>query len=767
MKKSIFLFAALLFPLGTFASVEDTSLIDALQDQAPKQIQADFSLQSFQSCREMEWVLWDYIKEYWKNNKNSWGYPIRWGWWEIAVDDMMVMEMDGGAIANTNGVNAPAVEQKTDFSQTNTQVLWVDESDIVKTDGKYIYYYNETQKAVIIASVWDQKVVKKIQVPTQFYTPVLYLADGTLTIVSSGYSQTDYSKWGFWIDRNSKTYVIVYNIKNPTTPVLEKLYMIDGSMTQSRRIGDYVYVLSNNSFQIPYYTFQTEENIDLSAGKILPKKTDLSRTSVPSAQNVTVSWKKVPYNISAWNVSNCDAIEYVLPDEETLKNYDFSPSYTIISAINIKNPSQKVETKVIVGNNAEIYMSLENLYLTSHMYQSYNFTCPVGRWCFAPWYPRGANTLVHKLNISWAKISYQDSALIPGSPLTQYSMDENGGNFRILTSINSWENTQNESYTDLYILDKNLKLKWSLTQLGKWEQFKASRYIWDKLFLITFEQIDPLFVIDVKNPEKPTVLWELKMPWYSTYLHPYDEKHLIGIWYDTVENQWGWIINAWVKVDLYEINYDKKCGDVSLSSDEQKKCDSWEYKGMIAKQKFTQTFGWAWSTSEALTNPRMFMWNAAKNTLLLPVTLRQNDGQDLYRYIDFFNGVLWITIDKNTGIQEQSRISHMDDALVKEARLKECNTYSWNTSSSTPVCVKLLNGEEHCEARIQQKYVPKYCYADSPIWEYLASKSWEYSKNFVKRALWIGNEVFALSDVKISSHNFWKSDQNYEISFGK
>jgi len=81
----------------------------------------------------------------------------------------------------------------------------------------------------------------------------------------------------------------------------------------------------------------------------------------------------------------------------------------------------------------------------------------------------------------------------------------------------------------------------------------------DKLFLVTFEQIDPLFAIDLSDDTKPTILGELKIPGFSTYLHPYDENHLIGLGYDTEENQWGGTQTAGLKVDLYKINYDKKC----------------------------------------------------------------------------------------------------------------------------------------------------------------------------------------------------------------
>jgi uncharacterized secreted protein with C-terminal beta-propeller domain len=104
-----------------------------------------------------------------------------------------------------------------------------------------------------------------------------------------------------------------------------------------------------------------------------------------------------------------------------------------------------------------------------------------------------------------------------------------------------------------------LELKSSLTGLGKTEDFKSSRFIGDKLFLVTFKQIDPLFAIDVADSKNPKVLGELKIPGYSTYLHPYDDTHLIGIGYNTSENQHGGTFNNGLKIDLYQVNYDKKC----------------------------------------------------------------------------------------------------------------------------------------------------------------------------------------------------------------
>ena len=135
-------------------------------------------------------------------------------------------------------------------------------------------------------------------------------------------------------------------------------------------------------------------------------------------------------------------------------------------------------------------------------------------------------------------MTYVNSALLPGSPLTQWSMDEDAdGNFRILTTTRSPQQA-----THLITLDKSLKKLGTLLNIEPGEQFKASRFMGDKLYLVTFEQIDPLFVIDLASVSNPKIIGELKIPGYSTYLHPYSASSngvqwLIGLGYDTVTNQ--------------------------------------------------------------------------------------------------------------------------------------------------------------------------------------------------------------------------------------
>ena len=729
MKNIFILFVSLFlfFGIANADNIEDESIIKKLEEQEVKKLDFDFNLKSFNSCEGLENVMWKYIKDYWKNNKKRWDQSALYRtMWEI---DMV---MEDSTVSMKKSVSN-TISWNNDFSKTNTQVDWVDESDIVKTDWKYIYYYNDSDKYVYIVKVDWLEIIKKIKLPDNFNRPVLYISENRLVIVSSWYSDVNYSKFGYWINRNSKTYTIVFDTTNINKPILSKLYISDWDLRKTRKIWDYLYVISNNNFNIPYRNFKSVDDINIDIKKIMPTKIDISKTNNINSQNLKLRWKKLPYNIVSWNIAKCNEIEYVLPDVNTLKKYDFSPSYNIISVINIKDTEKKVKTKVIAGSNAELYMSLDNMYLTSYMYQAYNFSCPEGMACILPWYPRWTNTLIHKINVDWDNLKYQTSTIIPGSPLTQYSMDEYKWDFRILTKVNDWSFKWNKRHTNLYILDKNLKLKWNLKNLGSGEDFKSSRYIWNKLYLVTFKQIDPFFVIDMSDSSNPKVLGELKIPGYSTYLHPYDENHLIWLGYDTTTNKWGGTVNSGLKIDLYDVS---------------------DFKN--PKQKYSYTLWGYWSYSEALRNPRMFMWKTSDNKLFLPATLYKNDKNNIYRHIDFFQWLVVLDIDKNKWIKEDFRVTHIDKTNIKKERIKECSKYIVKENKE-PVCHKLLTWWEYCEP-VRNQYVPKYCYADSTIWEYLASRNWEYRNSFIKRALWVWNNTYSISNdlIKETNINTWK-----------
>ena len=738
----------------TFAQVIDDSIYKELNKNPSEKQELkveDFKMKTYSTCSEADAIINKYL-ELEKNRERHYDYSNK-GFLNKSAS--MAAE-ERGTTTDSSANSFGKSLSSNDFSKTNTQVSWVDEAEIVKTDGKYIYYFSlkddyrrssrsAEEKYIYVLSLDKKKIIKKIKIPEDFYQTEFYLSWGKLVLVWNFVSEKIYKERNFYYN-NQKSYAIVYDVSDVEKLKIDKFYSIDWNYIESRLIWDKLYLVSRNYFN-PYYTnnipkFSVEESI--------PRNIDVSKND---------SWK---FSIKNELSTDCKNIDFILPTEDYVKQNGFSLNYSIISVLDIKNTSTPVKTKIIASDSAELFMNEKNLYLTSNMHFSNSFYC---WWCLFDSYSSKDSTLVNKFSLTKDSVEYKKSVLVDWRPLNQYSMDEDKNwNFRILTQIENW-NKRDKNYTNLYILDPELKLAWKLEKLWQKENFQSSRYIWDKLFLVTFERVDPLFVIDVKDAKNPKVLWELKIPWYSTYLHPYDENHLIWLGYDTKENKYWWIQNNWIKLDLYQINYDKKCWDKNLTKEEQEKCDKWEYKWIIAKQLFSKSFWESWSYSEALNNPRMFMWNSAKNKLFLPVSLRNNrfdeDSKQENEQTPFI-GLLALTINKNTWIKEDFRVSNIDMNKVNEEIKEKCKKYE---TKSEKTCKTLRSGKEICWYQNIWN-VPEYCFTWSSVWTYLDNNSWEFINSTVNRALWIGENFYSLSPdrIKANDMNTWKEVLNVELN---
>jgi hypothetical protein len=509
----------------------------------------------------MDKVMSDFIAAYMKKNPYGGGFYGRGG--GVMMEDMVNSKSAEAPTAVAapvaNGVNAPA-DKLDSFSETNVQVAGVDEPEIVKTDGKYIYFYNDKDHRVYITLATpakDTKIIKTIVVPQNWQNPQIYIQGNKLTVLATKYKEYGIYDYA-WFDWSTKTVVAIYDITDINNLRIDRYYQVDGNLLQSRKVGRYLYTLSQNSFHFPYAYYgpmvkmapgaNPQANVSstdmiqkFDASNSIPKKLEVRRTPDKAQQNYVSNGKKYAYNLVNTDTADCSNIEYVLPDEATIDKYNFTPSFVVLSMIDLEDANNPTTTKVLFGDVSEIHLGLDtatqtsNLYITSPLYSAQPFSCPRGAYCMMPYFRTTENTLIHKMQISGLTATYLDSTIIPGTPINQYAMDEDkSGNFRVVTR--SWNDEQT---TNLYILDKNLELTGKLEGIAPKENFQSSRFIGDKLYLVTFQQIDPLFVIDVADAKNPKILGELKMPGYSTYLHPYDENHLIGIGYDTQDSGHG------------------------------------------------------------------------------------------------------------------------------------------------------------------------------------------------------------------------------------
>jgi inhibitor of cysteine peptidase len=635
-----------------------------------------FTLQQFQSCDEVSSVLSNFIKEnadYFKGRYGG-GYPMPMmirGAMEDTVTTANLMAKSSESIAGW----APFASSTNDFSTTNNQVKGVDEPDIMKTDGKHIYYVNErTHEINIIKSPLNggngllagsinldsATLINSLTIPSSFYNTQLFLQGSTLIIIGNRYRENAWRP-GF-LDTNSRITVMMFDMTDPSKPQFLTLKDLAWNLNDMRLLDEKLVIIhslySNRGWAYDYWNRGMKINSTLA----LPSSLDISK----STTTMKIGQKSYPLTKSLVT-PDCSAISYALPNTETLKHYNIDPNFTLITTIDIKNPATKINQQVTIGNTQTIHVSKKNLYLTQPIYSPTSYSCPFNARCMMPRFNAGQQTLIHKFSLGNTSI-YKASNIIQWSPLNQYSMSEDAdGNFRLLTT--EWNEKQ---MTHLFTLDDDLKPLGKLLNIEPGETFQSSRFIDDKLYLVTFQQIDPLFVIDLKNLKNPIILGELKIPGYSTYLHPWGKKennvqYLIGLGYDTGTGSRGWTVNSGIKVDLYKIDYNTK-----------------DSKGNISiTQHATKTLWSMDSQTEATYNPRTFVWDDTRKQLLLALSLTKSERtqqctvnydsmwkefgkqcypQDTNKVI--FAGIKLFCITPDTGITE--KISYDYQELLKK-----------------------------------------------------------------------------------------------------
>ena len=384
-------------------------------------------------------------------------------------------------------------------SQTNTQVQNVDESDVVKVDNQYIYYVSEN-KIVIIDAQNAETSSKIVEINyEQFYPREIYVKNNKLIVIgnenmtSTCKTLTDSISTNDVIG-NSKTGIILYDISNINEPKEIRRVMVQGNYVSSRMIEDNIYFVAN---QYLYSSSIARNEIqDLNEMDYKPKYQDTA---------VSEEEKCIDYNSI-----------YCLDSQDT--------SYLLLVGLDIEC-NEEADIKTFLGAGQYVYSSEKNMYIATNK-QVYGEGYEL----------LGGTTHILKVGLENGKFIFKAEADVEGQVNNQFSMDENGEHFRIATtSGNLWNITQ-DTKNNLYVLNEKLEEVGKITGFAPDEKIYSVRYFGDKGYVVTFKQTDPLFVIDLSTPSNPQILGELKLPGYSTYLHPYDETHLIGFGYETKEN---------------------------------------------------------------------------------------------------------------------------------------------------------------------------------------------------------------------------------------
>lgn len=525
----------------------------------------------------------------------------------------------------------PSQTEGPDYSETNIQVEGVDEADIIKTDGEYIYIVSGGNITIVKAYPPEEaKVLSKISLNGSITG--IFINGNKLVVFETEYGI--YPLYEITVDDSASipepengstpveepsrdpseptiepampepitpiiyepptTSIKVYDISDKENPVLTRNFSIDGNYFSSRMIGDYVYVVATQ------YTFFIEKDV------FLPRVHSDNETEAISATDIYY------YNSS-----------------------DISYSFTSIVALNVQNDAQEpTHETILLGGTSAIYVSQSNIYLVFPDYTwEENETM---------------KTVIQRIKIENDSIIFAAEGEVPGYVLNQFSMDEHNGYFRIATTVENfnWRTFDEEatSKNNVYVLDMNLNIVGKLEDLALGETIYSARFMGDRGYLVTFRQVDPLFVIDLQDPTNPKVLGQLKVTGYSDYLHPYDENHLIGIGKETNLDKDNPLYQG-VKISLFDAS------DVSNPVE-------------LAKYEI----GDRGTDSPVLWDHKALLFDKEKNLLVIPVLVAEIDPSQYegdvpaWAYGEYVWQGAYVFDISLDGLELRGRITHMEDS---------------------------------------------------------------------------------------------------------
>lgn len=533
----------------------------------------------------------------------------------LAMPDAAPTAGDSGAAvtAPVAAPTAPGQESAVadDYSKTNVQVEGVDEADVVKNDGQYIYLIKGVSIRIVKATPPDaMKEVSRVAVPESGFTPSEMFVDGNrLVVVGSAYDAVTYA---------SQTVVYVYDITDRASVKQMRRVAFEGSYVSSRRIGGYAYFVMN---AYPKY-------------EILQNATDDGRGIVPSFTD-SKTGKSMP-------VVGCSSIR-IFP------RYD-EPNFLVIAGVPLESGEANVTRQAYLGSGSTIYSSLDSLYVAT---QKYEYNENVRYMIWNP--PAGkVSTVLYRFVLKDGTVTYKTMGSVPGTLLNQFSMDESGDAFRVATTRGAFWGSGDQLNNQLLILDKN-NLETTLGQvndIGKGESIKSVRFMGKRAYVVTFKKTDPFFVIDVSDARAPKILGELKIPGYSDYLHPYDENHIIGFGKEAVD------------ASLFPTEENRNMGT-----------DFAWYQGMKLamfdvtdptnpKEMFKEVIGDRGTTSDLLYDHKALLFDKTKGLLAFPIDVHEIKNKttlapDPSMYGEsVFRGAYVYNIDLTKGFVLKGKISH-------------------------------------------------------------------------------------------------------------
>ncbi|MDQ6420057.1 beta-propeller domain-containing protein [Paenibacillus sp. LHD-117] len=421
----------------------------------------------------------------------------------------------------------------------------------------------------------------------------------------------------------------VYQLSESGKPELTRELSQEGSYVSSRKIGDALYVVTNKYNNI-YPMYDT-----LTSKKSSAKDEAMAREEIAAAVEPV-------YGDSAVS----DKLQTLSLDEVRYFPNPTDNSMMLVGAVDLSQPNQALQMSAYLGSGSTVYASEKHLYVAIGKYEMNGDEYK-------------QQTVFHKFRLDQGQVVYIGEGSVPGNLLNQFSMDEHEGYFRVaLTNGDMWASGAQGSTNNVYVLDEKLSVAGKLEGLAPGERIYSVRFMGDRAYMVTFRNVDPLFVIDLSHPANPSVLGQLKIPGYSDYLHPYDENHIIGFGKETVEvpskgmgPDETMAFYQGMKIAMFDVT------DVTQP-----------------KELFKEVIGDRGTGSELLYNHKALLFSKAKGLMAFPVELYEIKNKDSLKPGEFpaygefvYQGAYVYGIDLQNGFQLKGRISHLSEDDLKKS----------------------------------------------------------------------------------------------------
>lgn len=382
-------------------------------------------------------------------------------------------------------------DKASDHSDTNTQEENVDEADIVKTDGKYIYAM-DSRGDIHIVDAESMEITGEIPGTSSADYQEMYVNGDTLQLI---FQQEEYMTYKGELEISSSTVrssfsvpvttvnVETYDITDRSNPEKTGSYSQDGAYLSSRRYDDCLYL---------YTSFTPDTG------------------STPSQLEYYVPRSNTEYIA-------CDNIYYPVVDITEDCSWN-QKAFLVAGAVQDENPETASDNMAVVSGGETFYVSENNVYSAVTI-----------------WSDQDTRTEIVRIGYKDGRFTDGSTGSVSGELNNNFSMNEYGGNLRLVTTTAGWDKDYTEYNRDngLYILDKDMTTIGKIENLAEGEEIKSARFMGDTGYFVTYENTDPLFSVDLSDPENPKITGKLKITGFSEYLHFYGENRLLGIGWET------------------------------------------------------------------------------------------------------------------------------------------------------------------------------------------------------------------------------------------